>query len=143
MLVKIPSISSYLGEEEDAVIPISVKGYYVLTVNFWEDVPNGRKARFVVVRDNFGILHVGKSFLVKGKKTVVQAEGVKEAWDVISRRVKIERPLTTNRVPLLYDIELTDETQSRGIRGFINYVKKYGMPNVDGISVDFEVKELV
>ncbi len=143
MLVKIPSISSYLGEEEDAVIPISVNGYYVLTINFWEDVPNGRKARFVVVRDNFGVLDVGKPFLIKGKKTVAIAEGVKEAWSVVSSKIKVERPLTTNRVPLLYDIELTDEAQTRGIKGFINYVKRYGMPNLDGVSIEFEVKELV
>ncbi len=143
MIVKIPSISSYLGEEEDIVIPLVVKGYYVLTLNFFEDIPGGRRGRFVVVRDRYGLLNDSKPYLLKGKKTVLQAEGVNEAWRVISSKVKIERPLTSNRVPLLYDVELSEGNSSRGVRGFLNYVSRYGVPNLSGVAIEFEVKELV
>lgn len=145
MIVRIPRISSYLGEEEDVVIPLSMDGYYVLTLNFFEDTPGGRKGRFLVLRDSYGLVEeTGKPYALRGKKTVVTASGVKEAWSYLTSKIRIERPLSTERVPLLYDIELSEgDTSSRGVRGFLNYVRIYGVPNLNGVSIQFKVEELV
>ncbi|MFP3217631.1 MAG: hypothetical protein RXQ99_03380 [Acidianus sp.] len=126
MKVKIKSILNVIGHEELYVIPIACNGKYVLGLNFFEDIEGGRVARFVLIMDKYGEINSIK--VVEGDKGIVIAEGVRDDMDAVSKVIKIDRKMVTNRIPLFINIKVKSfsETQDRGIRGYENYIKRYG-----------------
>ncbi len=140
MKVKIKSILNIIGHEELYVIPITSSGKYLLGLNFFEDIEGGRVARFVLIMDKYGEINSIK--VVEGDKGVVFAEGVKEDMDKLSKIIKMDKKMITNKIPLFVNIKVKNspETQDRGIKGFENYVKRYGevqVPkHIDQITLD-------
>jgi hypothetical protein len=126
MKVKIKSILNVIGHEELYVIPVACNGKYVLGLNFFEDIEGGRVARFVLIMDKYGEINSIK--VVEGDKGIVIAEGVRDDMDAVSKVIKIDRKMVTNRIPLFINIKVKSfpETQDRGIRGYENYIKRYG-----------------
>lgn len=132
MRVKIKPIVHVIGEEELIIIPLARNGDFIEALNFYEDVPNGRLARLILVLDKYGEIRNDEIVGIKGKKAVVECEGVKEDIQEISKHIKIDRAYEINRVPLFFDIEVLKEvdTSVRGVRGFINYVSAHGRIDV-------------
>ncbi|BDC18158.1 hypothetical protein [Acidianus sp. HS-5] len=126
MKVKIKSILNVIGHEELYVIPITSSGKYLLGLNFYEDIEGGRVARFVLILDKYG--EITSTKVIEGDKGVVLAEGIKEDMEKLSKIIKIEKKMITNRIPLFVNIKVKNspETQDRGIKGYENYVKRYG-----------------
>ncbi|MCY0859076.1 MAG: hypothetical protein OWQ54_01465 [Sulfolobaceae archaeon] len=131
MRVKIKSLVHIEGEEELVIIPVTKKGSYILAINFYEDVPEGRALRLVIVYDKYDTVPLDTFSFIKGKKTYVDAEGVEEAIKLISSVIRVEKRVPMYSLPFFFDIEVLNEVDAnvRGVKGFINYVNKYG--NID------------
>ncbi|QKR00564.1 hypothetical protein GWK48_09395 [Metallosphaera tengchongensis] len=130
MKVKIKSLGYLKGRDSLVVIPLAESGKYVLCLNFFEDVEDGRLARFVIVEDKYGELTDVK--LVEGDEVMVEAEEVKGDMDTLSKLIRIERARKSSVVPLFINVEVKDEIRGdgRGVRGYFNYVRKYGQINL-------------
>ncbi len=131
MRVKIKSLVHIEGEEELVIIPVTKNGSYILAINFYEDVPEGRSLRLVIIYDKYDMIPLDSFSFIKGKKTYVDAEGIEEAIKLISSVIRVERRVPMYSLPLFFDIEVLNEVDAnvRGVKGFINYVNKYG--NID------------
>ena len=129
MKVKIKPIANLAGHERLVVIPLAVSGKYLLGLNFYEDVEGGRLARFVLVEDKYGEVNGIK--LVEGDKVMVRAEGVREDMDKLSKTIRIERYRVTENIPLILNprIDARIEGEDRGVRGYLNYVNRFGKPD--------------
>ncbi|MCG2909171.1 MAG: hypothetical protein L7G92_01035 [Stygiolobus sp.] len=71
MRVKIKPIVHVIGEEELIIIPLARNGDFVEALNFYEDVPNGRLARLVLVFDKYNEIRNDEIVGIKGKKAVI------------------------------------------------------------------------
>lgn len=146
MKVKINPILHIVGREELIILPITRVKDYVLSLNFYEDTPGGRLARFVLVLDRYGEIN-DRETIIRGDKGIVIAEGVEEDYKKISQIVKIERYLRSNRIPLFINVEVLKDadTSQRGVKGFINYVMKYGKIDVEKIkgAVELIIEESI
>ena len=129
--VKLKPLARVLGREELIVIPIAEHGRFVLTLNFYEDVKDGRRGRLVLVEDRFGMLTQVR--VIEGDKVNVEAEGVREAMEVLSKVIRIERWNMGKIIPLILNPEFRNEprSMSRGVRGYVNYVSRYGTPDTE------------
>jgi len=131
MRVKINAIAKIIGTEELIIIPITRNGDFVLALNFYEDVEGGRLARFVLVYDKFGEIDYMET-IIRGDKIIVTAEGIEEDFKKISNLIKIDKYLKSNRIPLFVNISVLKDANinERGVKGFINYVAKFGRIDV-------------
>ncbi|MEM0374505.1 MAG: hypothetical protein QXV69_07090 [Sulfolobaceae archaeon] len=146
MRVKIKPIVNVVGEEELIIIPITKSRDYYLCLNFFEDIPEGRLARLVVVLDKYDEIN-NNIVKIAGKKTFVEAEEVEEAYTELSKVIVIERKAPSYVIPLYFNIEVTEVslTESEGVKGYFNYIKKYGEIKIERLRniIPFSVNELV
>jgi hypothetical protein len=146
MKVKIKSVIKVEGTEELIVIPLNYYKNYVLGLNFFEDIPNGRLARFVIIIDRYGELNDKDVVMLKGKKGYVETEGVNKDFEILEKYIRIERKNISSLLPLLFDIEVTDiiVSEERGVRGYFNYINKYGNINFKLLKglINFTVEEI-
>ncbi|BCS92751.1 hypothetical protein L3N51_00643 [Metallosphaera sp. J1] len=145
MKVKIKAIANLSGHERLAVIPLAVHGKYLLGLNFYEDVEGGRLARFVLVEDKYG--EVNDVRVVEGDKVIVRAEGVREDMERLSKVIRVERTRVTENIPLILNprVESRIEGEERGVRGYLNYVNRYGKPDLrklEGV-ISLSVEEIL
>ncbi|AWS00529.1 hypothetical protein [Metallosphaera hakonensis] len=145
MLIKLKSLAKLAGKERLVLIPLSESGRFVLGLNFFEDVEGGREARFVIAEDRYGELNDVK--VIEGDKVLVRAEGVREDVDKISRSIKIEKFRYTNWIPLILSPQISSKIEGldRGVLGYINYVERYGKPDLNKLRgvVTLSVEEIL
>ncbi|AHC50965.1 hypothetical protein SUSAZ_02505 [Sulfolobus acidocaldarius SUSAZ] len=145
MNVKIKPVVNVLGVEELIILPITRNREYLLSLNFYEDVLGGRMVRIVLVLDKYNEI-MNDITAIKGKKAVVEASGIKEDMDKLSKIIHIDNRSVTDRIPIYFDIEILKDvdTSQRGVRGFINYVHAYGKPDLSKIlnSLQLNVEEI-
>ncbi|AWR96605.1 hypothetical protein DFR86_02920 [Acidianus sulfidivorans JP7] len=146
MKVKIKSLVNVVGHEELYVIPITYNGIFLLGLNFYEEVEGGRTARFIIVKDNYGEID-DKVRIISGYKGIVEAEGIEEDYKTLSKYIKIEKTLKSNRIPIFVNIEIkqNSENYARGIQGYLNYISKYGEINPLQLKdkIKLEIEELI
>lgn len=132
MHVKINALVNVIDNEELIILPIDKNGDFVLALNFYEDIPGGRQARLVIVYDKYDEINF-KETIIKGDKAIVEAYGVDEDMKKISEIIKIDRYLRSNRVPFYVNIEILKDADinARGVRGYINYINKYGEISIE------------
>lgn len=148
MKIKIKSTINIIGHEELYVIPITSNKSFLLGLNFYEDIQGGRTARFIIAYDKYG--EINDTSIISGDKGIVEAELVEESYSILSSYIKIDKYLKTNKLPFFINIEIKKENQledrySRGIQGYLNYVRKYG--EIDAIKIKdiikLDVEELI
>ncbi|BFH73643.1 hypothetical protein SJAV_15870 [Sulfurisphaera javensis] len=140
MRVKINPLINIIGTEELIILPITRKEDFLLALNFYEDTLGGRLARFILVLDKYREINYEET-IIKGDKGVVEAEGVEEDFKKLSNLIKIEKYLRSNRLPLFINIEILKDADvnERGVRGFINYISKYGKIDIERIKDKIEL----
>jgi len=145
MIVKIKPIVNPVGNEELVVIPISRDRDYLLCLNFFEDVPNGRLARLVVVLDRYN--EVNDIVRIVGKKAFVDSEGIDEAYEILNRILPIERRAPSYVIPLYFDIKVyqVSLSESSGVRGYFNYIRKNGKIDLQKLKnvIPFSIYEMI
>ncbi|AEB95607.1 hypothetical protein [Metallosphaera cuprina] len=145
MKVKIKSVVNPIGWERLVVIPLTSSGKYVLGLNFFEDVEGGRQGRFVVVIDKFDELNDIK--LVEGEKALVEAAEVRHDYNKISKVLRIEKFRLSSFIPLFFNVSVKSqiEGEDRGIMGYLNYINKFGIPDLKDIRnlIQLSVEEIL
>lgn len=146
MKVRIKSVVKVVSEEELIIIPLARKGDFIEALNFYEDVPGGRAARLVIIHDKYDEIKEEPTPLgIRGKKTYIGAEGVMEDLDKIKALIPIDRVVRSKAVSLYIDIQLLGDldTSSRGVKGFINYISRYGRLDFSKLKRSVELEVLV
>ena len=147
MRAKINPILNIIGSEELIIIPITRTGDFLLALNFYEDVNGGRLARFVLIQDKYEEIR-GEETALRGDKAIVFVEGIEEDYKKLQQVIKIDKYLRSNRIPLFVNIEVLKDVDIRekGVRGFINYISKYGkidvhkLANIVNLEIEIESK---
>jgi len=131
MRAKINPLLNIIGREELIVIPITRKGDFLLSLNFFEDIDGGRVARFVLIQDKYGEIR-DEETAVRGDKAIVFVEGIEEDYKKLQQVIKIDKYLRSNRIPLFVNIEVLRDVDIRekGVKGYINYISRYGKIDV-------------
>lgn len=146
MKVRIKSVVKIVSIEELIVIPMSRNGDFVEALNFYEDVPGGRAGRLVVIHDKYGeISDEPVVIAIRGEKAYIEAKNIEEDFDKIRRVIPLEKVVKGNVVPFYVNIQVLKEvdTNSRGVRGFVNYLSKYGNVNFSVLKGIVSLEELV